>query len=396
MPEPLELDVDVVVDIEKDENQETWLDENDNDLSENDTHNDKAEYGEVRQPQASSTPRTPMRLFQMLRQKRETSYSPLRQYEDASGRSEMSDDPMFIQPLEILREEEDPHDWLFHTRSNPYFTLAVSSLLVQWPVLLLLTITTVQLLGRWWIASIFVFHAFVTVTGAGLLLRLYDSRHYYDGNNSQNQNNNNNSNTKKRRNIRLTLGTLLDLLLWGIFYPWIIGIIQHNMWTDYDGTLVPEYANLYRRASQIVYVGYAFLGLRILCLWILPVVLKPTNALGLGRCHVSFLQRIRTILQWGVTIETVVTVVIGGVCLLSAWSTLRPASSYHHSSHHPDEEAYCDYLDPTECLLPFPNYHYMNTNGKTVNLLPQHLPLRSGTLNTDVWNELDGFSTAGP
>jgi hypothetical protein len=118
-------------------------------------------------------------------------------------------------------------------------------------------------------------------------------------------------------------------------------------------------------------------------------------------CHVSESRRkrIRRRLVRTLDLGIVVTIFLLAGSLQSVYRHFI-RSSPPDLSNPPDD---CDFLDETECWLPFPSFHHLRPDNTTAtswrlnlqsSLLP---PLRTGrTMDPTFLNQYDGFSTMGP
>jgi hypothetical protein len=190
---------------------------------------------------------------------------------------------------------------------------------------------------------------------------------------------------------RVTLRRLVFLGLFGAIFRTVLGINAIGLRSasssmDASFTNRPSFMDRWCKCPSYVLAPFLYLD----------------NYLQRSRlmCNVSESQRkrIRDRLVFSLDLCIIVTLLLLSWSLLSLYRhfirSLPPAMA---------NSADCDFLDETECWLPFPSFHHMQPDATSATLWRLNLrgdqlpPLRTGkTMNPTFLNALDGFSTMGP
>jgi hypothetical protein len=219
---------------------------------------------------------------------------------------------------------------------------------------------------------------------------------------------------------RRIVPALLDVALFGKLYQLLCSVLIADFFTDYDGTAVIEYSHYHSSTQLLRLMGWTAamgrLGIEVVSISIIcyyrrfssditdhpqfPRMLATWfawlegDALAWSDYNKT---RFRRILRWGTKFAFAVSV---GLLL---WSTNSVIVHWGHWSAPEHSSNNCDPLDTTECILPFPSFHFMASDETTdtgwrVNIHEDVLPRLKGgiALHPDFLNELDGFSTMAP
>lgn len=240
----------------------------------------------------------------------------------------------------------------------------------------------------------------------------------------------------------ITLARVMDVLLFGVLYPYLGEILISIFYRDLDGTIVPEWKTTVILLHFLEGSGLLLVGLQ--CVWG-----RCQNCNRHGRseacyqwCYDHLLEMdtsqmkqvpsavddeyddqdeaefgylpkstTSTVIQYRPkkSVQLCLRICFWMVVLLHIVSILSLAS---HFGPWPDsllvpqffggdKTFECDPLDETECSFPFPSFHHLREDPTTVTGYRVQLqglpPLRGGIhLRPDFLNELDGFSTMAP
>jgi hypothetical protein len=211
-----------------------------------------------------------------------------------------------------------------------------------------------------------------------------------------------------------SFAAVVDTVLFGVAFPQVWEGLSDQFFTDYDGTDVVEWAHykrdfrLFGRLGWVISVARFVLGCtavvaricsackvkRRVVPWTSPCIylVLPWNAVSskARTCLRLYLNRIFCVaafVSWLVLVW----------CLNSLGAHLLPWSVPFRAGD------YCDDLDETECVFPFPSFYHMRADPTTatgwiVDLPGRVLPpLKGGVdFHLDFVNRLDGFPTMGP
>lgn len=303
-----------------------------------------------------------------------------------------------------LSESQDGYGYVYsqplYTTTKPWFLSFLLSLFLTIPLLLIFIVTFYAILGRMWTIALFAEHFLLDVLGGLASLAIYA------GSSSD-------SVFSTCYGISLwtltCLSSLADILMFSFGYPLFVNTLIHEFLTECDGSDVPEYANYKTTLTWTLRVGYVVVALRILLgtfFWISCLIKRffPNTRrrcrMGFFNCGLETIQKIRHSVLWtNVFLLLVASVYFGW----SLYSIFEYFFSFGFSSAQVPG-SYCDPLDTTECMLPFPSYHFMipsnvSATGYRVNLIPEVFPPlkgRGGRIHADFLNNLDGFPTMGP
>ena len=323
--------------------------------------------------------------------------------EDDDDESDGGSQIVGLEPLEIASSEGEIYEngGTLFTWSDPWFLSVNVSLFAVTLILLANIFFFYKLTGRIWTTTTFPVHWLVSLLTARQFCR---------------------KTTEELENswFRFTSSILscIDIVLFGFVYPFAWKILVDALFIEPDGTTAIEWSN-HKKAMDIfkfeailitvlrVGIGTSAIVARTcrcrLCTSLLTSYspLRPLLALGrpLTPCAVPDTMRLR--------LREVYTracnVLLCLCCALLVWCLYSVA--VHLLPSWPSGFRYeeCDSLDDTECALPFPSFHHMRPDSKSitgwrVNLKPHVFPaLRGGvTINPSFINELDGFSTMAP
>ena len=299
-----------------------------------------------------------------------------------------------------MEDEESRHDdHEFHqvyVFSQQWFPFSILSLCCTAPILVLLMSVFFDMVGRMWIDLLLAGHLlFNCVSGLSSVMLL-----------SQKQLN------RSRRQPCLTscltsLSSIVDIALFGWVYPLIFGNVDYIFLTECDGSAVPEYVH-YKAVLRLATLGgYFVASLRVLfgvLFWYRRFFPSTRNYYVVtGGFFVWKVRTVETTKSWIRKLWLIASFVAAFLLVWSLFSLVE----YFVGFGPPATELggrYCDPLDTTECMLPFPSYHFMsrsNTSrtGYRVNLHPEVIPplkARNKFVHANFLNKLDGFPTMGP
>jgi len=314
-----------------------------------------------------------------------------------------NNDTLFIAPLEIDQEEKSYDDRIFFTFWEPFVSTMIS-VPIFW-TLARGTVLIYEITGRIWPASFLILH--LTVSQWNVV---------------------SSTNTKTTTTPsfffficwRIAI-VVLDSLLYFRIYPTVMSFVNNVFFTDVDGTDIVEYSH-YKRLINVLYICGVFLGIFRLFLTSLSVLSNyyyrtttaaeqrvspfPTRIFTrfLEYCdnHHPYLsdtgkRKFLQFVRW-----KAITLFYLSLALLS-WTIVSLVVHLGNWIPPPNIGPHCDPLDTTECILPFPSFHYVVSDTSTetgyrINFSSNALPLLKGGVSIDPTyiNELDGFSTMAP
>lgn len=214
---------------------------------------------------------------------------------------------------------------------------------------------------------------------------------------------------------RLVLTSLNSFLLCFI-YPTAVAVLSRTIFTDIDGTDILEYTSYNHRVRILrffswligmIHFAVEFFSVCILCHYRLYGVNLaertwfPSTFLARLDCEESFSdvnkQRLRRSLRWAILLLFYLS--LG----MLSWSLMSMVVHWGNWQQPRNESPHCDPMDETECILPFPSFHFTvpdnsSKTGWRVQFPADVLPSLKGRLAMDptFLNELDGFSTMAP
>lgn len=338
-------------------------------------------------------------------------YQPISHEEDTA---DDGDDEVFspvssstIEPLEIVSADpiestEYMAEPVLFTWSNPWpLSFPVFMLLIV-PALIGTVCVVHEITGKWWATSLMLLHlsydAFVarlTVIDDEVALESCWVRFF------------------------TSMGSVIDLVAFGLLYPLLWGGLSQYMYTDIDGTDVLEWTAekkqfmMYGTMGNMIFTCRLLTGMtsilaRLGHLRTCRGFLTTIKLKGIYRCSrpwsmcsywVSLKSNARKCIGW---LHTVFAFVSTGITVAGIFAALQHILPNGGHRVNP-KSASCNPIDTTECSLPYPSFHHMVPDNSTetgwrVNLRPEVFPpLRVGArVNPDFVNRLDGFSTMAP
>lgn len=308
-----------------------------------------------------------------------------------------------VEPLEVdLQSREAQRDDRLFTWKDPWLlhTLVVSSMMV--PTLIGAMFLVFSLTGRIWPAFLFSLHLTVSLWVVYSALPTEDFT------------------IPPPSLCRRAVPAVLDIFLFGSLYQLICSGLIQILFTDVDGTTIIEYSHYASMTGLLRWLGWvaAFsrLGIEMFSIVVIcyyrrfssDITNHPRFPVMLATWY-SWLEgaalawsdrskaRFRRTLRRGHQFLFVVS--LGLLC----WSTTSVILHWGNWSAPKHSSNNCDPLDTTECILPFPSFHYMipdktTDTGWRVDIHPDVLPRLKGgiELHPEFLNELDGFSTMAP
>lgn len=207
--------------------------------------------------------------------------------------------------------------------------------------------------------------------------------------------------------------SFISFFLHGLFVPSLFGELKDSFFVEVDGTIAIEWHDLDRtfllatRWSRFAAVVDLFVALFGLCLFYSPngVVLHDCQQKNRLRNYVfniiqSFGRHGHKLYQGLVFFSLIITIAAFVICGMSSYTYLFA----HEPPANSNVGHFCDPIDETECLMPFPSAFFTiednsSATKRRVNISAEALSTmyKGGqTVNPSFLNELDGFSTIGP
>jgi hypothetical protein len=216
------------------------------------------------------------------------------------------------------------------------------------------------------------------------------------------------------------LSALVDAFLFAKLYSQILQALLGYIFTDIDDTPIIEYGVYSSSARLLIFLGLTIAVSRI-CIEAVSIVTivcqrfisedegtsiiayfpvfgstVPQENTGNG-AYFGKARQIRRMLQMSTNVALSISV---GFLLWSTYSVVVHCINWSSPSI---AASFCDSVDTTECILPFPSMEYMvpdktTDTGWRVNIQSDTLPRLKGRkkIYPDFWNKLDGFSTMAP
>eukprot|EP00523_Entomoneis_sp_CCMP467_P008737 CAMPEP_0168729682 /NCGR_PEP_ID=MMETSP0724-20121128/6339_1 /TAXON_ID=265536 /ORGANISM="Amphiprora sp., Strain CCMP467" /LENGTH=1410 /DNA_ID=CAMNT_0008776593 /DNA_START=69 /DNA_END=4302 /DNA_ORIENTATION=+ len=274
------------------------------------------------------------------------------------------------------------------------------------PSLVILMLLFYNLTGRVWSFSVFAGHLFLTCIAGIASLRFYSHPEVLL--------NDNMFSTRLRKFLFFLtcLSPIADIILYSCIYPTYCEELVEKLFLESDGTTVPEYDRQVRWLKWTGILGYMIVAARMLVgslFWMSLAIMKmaPEHSqlhsiprMGALVWPVDRVMLVRKVAMFYLTCASIVSLVCFGWALYDTVEYFIGWTGTVRQRPGP----YCDIMDVSECMLPFPSFHYMlpsksSPTGYRVNLLPDLLPPvqgRVGKFDLPFLNEMDGFSPAGP
>jgi hypothetical protein len=312
--------------------------------------------------------------------------------EDLDGHQTSIESLEGASPLEI-ENDDTYYDFAEQALSwkNPWFFTAPLILLLEVPLLSGNALVFYDLTGRVWAATLPTLH---------LLLAFLSIRcSVVDAPNRE----------MNSARLVISLSLLADILLAGFFYPFLYHTIKEAFFIEPDGTDVIEWSNYKRVFDLFAFNSRVYFVLRTILaaigflarfqverpFLVVQCVKSPICSLASEKEY-----RIRSFVQRISFSGIIMATFFSSWCIFSVAVHFLPPFSLQRNAYATE---FCDPIDETECLLPFPSFFHLRPDetsetGWRVNLQEASLPLLRGgiSMHAEFYNELDGFSTMGP
>jgi hypothetical protein len=305
-----------------------------------------------------------------------------------------------VEPLEVDLESVGPRrdDAVFSWKDPWLLTTFVGTL--AWIALLIGVIMVYDLTGRIWPAFLFSVHLCVSLWIVHSFIPSDDFS------------------IPPPSLCRRLITAGLDFFFFFLLYPTVLSILIDVFFTDIDTTVVIEYTGYHqltsflRRWSQMVALTRLVVELTSVSIIIyyqrngteitqhfprsVATCFAWMESNAFAWSEISK-RRLRRTLLWNTQAMLWLSM---GLFLWTSTSMLVHWGNWRAPTH---DSPYCDPLDTTECILPFPSFHFAKPDETTAtgwrvdipaNVLPR---LKGGVkLHPNFLNDLDGFSTMAP